>query len=409
MSKKGFTLVELLVVIAIIGVLIALLLPAVQAAREAARRASCSSKLKQFGIAWHNFHDVKKGIAPLCQGRDTGGTWYTYLWPYLELESLHSEIFRGGGYEQCFGDNWFRICGWRDDPSFSPALDWGDLDYFSPQRGSRKSAQLASSLSVGFCPSRRSANLGYSRFGPRSDYLVPILHWTEVTRQGAPSTEGHFIGGGSRIESPRKEWVWPKAAAWIGPVRVAKYPKERTSNDAWNEHFTETGSNSDGSAWLEVNTWVPRDDFSYWADGSSNQILMGEKHVPNSALIDGEARPTMEIMRDGDRYPDGNAVGYRRSYYGHARYIRAAFLQTSPAAFDGEEFLGPNWSDGDGTQIPLWGTGVRMRYGFGSAHPGVVNFLIGDGAVRAFSQSTPMDEVLVPLTWVSSGKSVSTP
>ncbi|MBN2021851.1 MAG: DUF1559 domain-containing protein [Pirellulales bacterium] len=53
---RGFTLVELLVVIAIIGVLIALLLPAIQAAREAARRAHCANNLRQISTAMHHHH-----------------------------------------------------------------------------------------------------------------------------------------------------------------------------------------------------------------------------------------------------------------------------------------------------------------------------------------------------------------
>jgi len=109
--KKGFTLVELLVVIAIIGILAGLLLPAIQQAREAARRMSCSSNIRQFGIALLNYEYSYKVMPPFGAGfglgngatgiPDTPGAGRRWsgiigMLPMMEQQTLYTRIDSGG-------------------------------------------------------------------------------------------------------------------------------------------------------------------------------------------------------------------------------------------------------------------------------------------------------------------------
>ena len=94
--SRGFTLIELLVVIAIIAVLIALLLPAVQQAREAARRTQCKNNLKQYGLAFANYHDVH-GMYPIggtggCCAVQPALGFHARLLPFIDQAPLFQQI-----------------------------------------------------------------------------------------------------------------------------------------------------------------------------------------------------------------------------------------------------------------------------------------------------------------------------
>ncbi|MBA2113780.1 DUF1559 domain-containing protein [Bremerella alba] len=107
-KRHAFTLVELLVVIAIIGVLISLLLPAVQQAREAARRIDCQNRMKQLGLALHNYHDthrtfpfgelVTPDACPPTTSAKRGAPWTVAILSFMEQGSRYSEFDMAGTF-----------------------------------------------------------------------------------------------------------------------------------------------------------------------------------------------------------------------------------------------------------------------------------------------------------------------
>jgi len=89
--SQGFTLIELLVVIAIIAILAAILFPVFARARENARRSSCSSNLRQIGLAFKQYtNDYDERYPMISFNDDNGDTigWGKTTSPYIKNEQI---------------------------------------------------------------------------------------------------------------------------------------------------------------------------------------------------------------------------------------------------------------------------------------------------------------------------------
>ena len=364
-NQRAFTLVELLVVIAIIGILIALLLPAVQAAREAARRMQCTNNLKQIGLGVHTFHSSRNAIPPIVVFVYER-TIFGLLWPYTEQQAL-TDLYENSA------DTWHPKD--RNPWWFGMALSDTARTSFS-------------SVPYMKCPSRRSGvkmllnHDDRAVCGPRGDYAAVC----------SKRTPAWFPGHGwwdlaRRSDNPEIDPV----RTHTGPFRL---PSLTFSARADGSPVDGTGIN-DG---IHL-TWTTQHTMSLWQDGTSNQIIFGEKFIPSWSLEqDTQPQSTWDIQ-----YMFGMWSWLNSGYARAAMLWDGGGYQPQPigrSPNDPGVPLNAHIENGD--------TWYGMSYGFGSSHPGTVNFAIGDGSVHAFSV-TVSPRLLAHLADVNDGNAVSLP
>ena len=88
-TRRGFTLIELLVVIAIIAILAAILFPVFAQAREQARKITCTSNVKNYGLAFLMYaQDYDEQMVSQINGGSDLLQWQYITQPYVKNRQI---------------------------------------------------------------------------------------------------------------------------------------------------------------------------------------------------------------------------------------------------------------------------------------------------------------------------------
>jgi prepilin-type N-terminal cleavage/methylation domain-containing protein/prepilin-type processing-associated H-X9-DG protein len=339
---SGFTLIELLVVIAIIAILIGLLLPAVQKVRDAAARASCSNNLKQIGLACHNYHDANGFLPPERLGPGGWATWAVLILPFVEQQSAYSQWDITLRYQE------------QLHATTQANAKAGNITPGDP---------CTHNIKIYFCPGRRGPDVGFS--------------WNDKA-DAADADDGQANADNSLTPRPG------------GLSDYAACNGSNNSNGALVQAVNRQGTKAANLDWGESPVGTRMTGFkgdttlATITDGTSNTILVGEKHVTPTAIRN-PANGNEHVQDD-------------RSVFGP---IRNSFRKRLGVHFNSTTGVQHTFpiaqSEFEDDPIP----DVAAR--FGGPHSGVCQFVFCDGSVKAlrntlspgtFSGNTPIPGVL---------------
>ena len=141
-----------------------------------------------------------------------------------------------------------------------------------------------------------------------------------------------------------------------------------------------------------MSNWEPVDGMSWWQDGTSNQLIVGEKYIPTRAI---------------DACDTATASGNRTLYSDCSLFVSGSLTGFAPTrSFRSGMAKSPDTADNitNDTDNPPKGQ-------WGGIHAGVVNFLIGDGAVKGISLTIPTgnNSLFHYLGQVNDGNAVTIP
>ncbi|MCD0460825.1 DUF1559 domain-containing protein [Roseiconus lacunae] len=335
-DRSAFTLVELLVVIAIIGVMVGLLLPAVQSAREASRRMQCSNKLKQIGLATHNFELVHKGLPMLGEAQE-GGHWSAFILPFIEQDALFERL--------SFGSiNW----------AASVARDSATIASGNPEE--RQIAACESVVGPYKCPSSVMQ-------GPVFDASCYSPPWFVSAREPA-----NYLGVVTGIQpndwKPQFGWGRTNRPTW-GPDRTPTLHHSELDGMIITRPPEKARINQGGMAGAK---------FRDVTDGLSNTLMYGEAEPDFVHSIESSRQENQNTGRKdhwaigGDDFDNWEGTDW--SEQGGSTAVPINYQRPTDIRFSDAS---PEWA--------------AYEVSFGSNHPGGANFCAGDGSVRMISES----------------------